>query len=421
MEENDKIKMEGNINKIKMEQNIKIRRRRRGTLDSLQYLKMALINCRQNRMRLQKQKETSGPKKIKATSQSGFTFYYSVTDSDLDSPAQQEVEEDASDEDSDDSDEDEIVDYVAAAEPIAQHYSSFSETSDHQEYFDYLDLDSYSYQNQLESAVSKSIYDETSTSASPLPTSFEEFVKNLENAENSNTNQTGEKSTFISYEHFFSALKESSQLNNVIKKFDELKTSDSTEKLSEDKSIHVTCSGDSLISGAESLQKSSVRFTENYTLAYLDSAIESDFTQLKNSEESLLNFSNTELENNNNAANSEESQPITDYSIENQSENHSTNSEVAVSDQQYSNETSESEQDFSCKYLDYLDSISEENQLDSEKSNEINQESDNLLIDSELLFKNEFSIDSAYSSEYCFTPEEIEEFTNEFETLTNLT
>ena len=32
----------------------------------------------------------------------------------------------------------------------------------------------------------------------------------------------------------------------------------------------------------------------------------------------------------------------------------------------------------------------------------------------------EFSIDSAYSSEYCFTPEEIEEFTNEFETLTNL-
>ena len=56
MEENDKINMEGNINKIKMEENIKIRRRRRGTLDSLQYLKMALINCRQNRMRLQKQK-----------------------------------------------------------------------------------------------------------------------------------------------------------------------------------------------------------------------------------------------------------------------------------------------------------------------------------------------------------------------------
>ena len=332
-----------------------------------------------------------------------------------------QVEEDASDEDSDDSDEDEIVDYVSATEPITQHYSSFSETADHQEYFDYLDLDSYSYQNQLESAVSKSIYDETSTPS--LPTSFEEFVKNLENAENSNTNQTGEKSTFISYEHFFSALKENSQLNNVIKKFDELKTSDSTEKLSEDKSIHVTCSGDSLISGAESRnQKSSVRFTENYTLAYLDSAIESDFTQLKNSEaESLLNFSNTELENNNNAANSEEFQQIADYSIENQSENHNTNSEVAVLDQQYSNQTSEPEQDFSCKYLDYLDSISEENQLNSAKSIEINQESDSLLIDSELLFKNEFSIDSAYSSEYCFTPEEIEEFTKEFETLTNLT
>ena len=342
-----------------------------------------------------------------------------------------QVEEDASDEDSDDSDEDEIVDYVSATEPIAQDYSSFAETTDlgweqacrHQEYFDYLDLDSYSYQNQLESAVSKSIYDGTSTSTPSLPTSFEEFVKNLENAENSNTNQTGEKSTFISYEHFFSALKESSQLNNVIKKFDELKTSDSTEKLSEEKSIHVTCSGDSLISGAESLQKSSVRFTENYTLAYLDSAIDSDFTtQLKNSEaESLLNFSNTELENNNIAvSNSEESLQISDYSaIENQSKNH--NSEVAVLGQQYSNETSEPEQDFSCKYLNYLDSISEENQLNSARSIEINQESDSLLIDSELLFKNEFSIDSAYSSEYCFTPEEIEEFTNEFETLTNLT
>ena len=278
----------------------------------------------------------------------------------------------------------------------------------------------------MESAVSKSIYDETLTSTPSLPTSFEEFVKNLENAENSNTNnQTGEKSNFISYEHFFSALKENSQLNNVIKKFDELKTSDSTEKLSEDKSIHVmTCSGDSLISGAESRnQKSSVRFTENYTLAYLDSAIESDdFTQLKNSEaESLLNFSNTELENNNNAANSEESQQITNYSIENQSENHNPNSEVAVLDQQYSNQTSEPEQDFSCQYLEYLDSISEETQLNSAKSIEINQESDSLLIDSELLFKNEFSIDSAYSSEYCFTAEEIEEFTNEFETLTNLT
>ena len=272
----------------------------------------------------------------------------------------------------------------------------------------------------MESAVSKSIYDETSTPS--LPTSFEEFVKNLENAENSNSNQTGENSTFISYEHFFSALKENSQLNNVIKKFDELKTSDSTEKKSsEDKSIHVTCSGDSLISGAESRnQKSSVRFTENYTLAYLDSAIESDFTQLKNSEaESLLNFSNTaELENNNNASNSEESRQLTDYSIENQSENHNPNSEIAVLDQQYSNQTSEP--DFSTKYLDYLDSISEENQLNSAKSIEINQESDRLLIDSELLFKNEFSIDSAYSSEYCFTPEEIEEFTNEFETLTNL-
>ena len=274
----------------------------------------------------------------------------------------------------------------------------------------------------MESAVSKSIYDDTSTPS--LPTSFEEFVKNLENAENSNANQTGEKSSFISYEHFFSALKESSQLNNVIKKFDELKTSDSTENSSKEKSIHVTCSGDSLISGAESRnQKSSVRFTENYTLAYLDSAIDSDFTtQLKNSDaESLLNFSNTELENNNiEVSISEESLQMSNSSIENQSGNRNSNSEAAVLGQQYSNETSESEQDFSCKYLDYLDSISEENQLISAKSNEINQESDDLLIDSELLFKNEFSIDSAYSSEYCFTPEEIEEFTNEFETLTNL-
>ena len=45
------------MNKDKlMESNIKNRRRNRGTMDSLEYLKYALINCRRTRMELQRQK-----------------------------------------------------------------------------------------------------------------------------------------------------------------------------------------------------------------------------------------------------------------------------------------------------------------------------------------------------------------------------
>ena len=59
----------------------------------------------------------------------------------------------------------------------------------------------------------------------------------MKNLENSETN----KGNFVSYEHFFSALNESSKLNNVIKKFDELTTLETKEK-SEDQS-RVTCCG----------------------------------------------------------------------------------------------------------------------------------------------------------------------------------
>ena len=42
-----------------VELNIKNRRRNRGTMDSLEYLKYALINCRRTRMELQRQKVKS--------------------------------------------------------------------------------------------------------------------------------------------------------------------------------------------------------------------------------------------------------------------------------------------------------------------------------------------------------------------------
>ena len=39
-----------------IESNLRVRRRNRGTMDSLEYLKYALINCRRTRMELQRQK-----------------------------------------------------------------------------------------------------------------------------------------------------------------------------------------------------------------------------------------------------------------------------------------------------------------------------------------------------------------------------
>ena len=53
-------------------------RRKRKNSDTLEYLKIALLNCR--KYRLEKQLEVMAPK-IKATCESGFTFYYSVKNS----------------------------------------------------------------------------------------------------------------------------------------------------------------------------------------------------------------------------------------------------------------------------------------------------------------------------------------------------
>lgn len=57
---------------------IQNRKRRRKNSDNLEYLKIALLNCR--KFRLEQQLEVMAPK-IKATCESGFTFYYSVKNS----------------------------------------------------------------------------------------------------------------------------------------------------------------------------------------------------------------------------------------------------------------------------------------------------------------------------------------------------
>jgi len=59
------------------------RKRKRKNCDNLEYLKIALLNCR--KLRLEQQLEVIAPK-IKATCESGFTFYYSVKNSDEQSP-----------------------------------------------------------------------------------------------------------------------------------------------------------------------------------------------------------------------------------------------------------------------------------------------------------------------------------------------
>ena len=57
---------------------IQNRKRRRRNSDHLEYLKIALLNCR--KFRLEQQLEVMAPK-IKATCESGFTFYYSAKNS----------------------------------------------------------------------------------------------------------------------------------------------------------------------------------------------------------------------------------------------------------------------------------------------------------------------------------------------------
>merc|ERR1711881_534987 len=59
------------------------RKRKRKNSDRLEYLKIALLNCR--KFRLEQQLEVMAPK-IKATCESGFTFYYSVKNSEQSQP-----------------------------------------------------------------------------------------------------------------------------------------------------------------------------------------------------------------------------------------------------------------------------------------------------------------------------------------------
>ena len=52
-----------------------IPRRRRKRIDSAEYLKFALINCRKNRLQKERLERLQNPK-IKATGENGFTFFY---------------------------------------------------------------------------------------------------------------------------------------------------------------------------------------------------------------------------------------------------------------------------------------------------------------------------------------------------------
>lgn len=80
-------------------------RRRRKRLDPHEYLKYALINCRKIRME-EESSYLNQSTKVKATSQNGFTFYYSVADTDHDES------EDSSDEEEEDDDEDQVRDFL---------------------------------------------------------------------------------------------------------------------------------------------------------------------------------------------------------------------------------------------------------------------------------------------------------------------
>lgn len=346
-------------------------------------------------MELQKQKE-SPVQKIQSTSQNGFTFSYSVTESS--NGSQQENDGDSSDEESDSDSEDEIHDYLSATAESAQQNSKNAETVPE---FSCRYLD-YTLPNSMAAEI------KTDIENSSFPTSYEEFVKSLDNT-----------STFVSYEHFFSALHDSSpKFDNVIQ-----------EKSAENEKSAVTCSGDSLISDKESQQKvttntdsaidevlnflddttkmNSVKFTENYTLTYLNSAIDSDYIELNSTKSPFVTISKSELENNN-LTNSAESQQI-----ENQ-----TNDYVSATES-IQHPYSEMPQEFSCNYLDFLDSLAENREEEAAKSLKI-EESEKSFIDSALLLSSESSVEPHYSK-YFFSPEEIEEFSNQFDLHTQIT
>ena len=437
----------------------KVRRRRKG-FDSQEYLKFALLNSRTNRMK--KTENLSEESKIKATSQNGFTFFYSVSDS---ANTEQDYEEDASDEDDSDDEEDEIRDYVSTSLNKSES-SQYTNTENGEFSTEYLDFFDSMNENQ-DGSASKS----DSALATSVPTSFEEFVTNLENAEpGSNTE------TFISYEHFFSALNESSKFKQIIEGFDELSLTDSAENSEEKSSQICTSSGDSLISGKsqqaqntantdsaidevfafmdDHTKMNSAKFVENYTLTYIDSAIDSDYMQLKsNDSPPSLNFSNiTELENYNHT-NSGQSKQLTEnqssdlekiqenetlyntidsalliglselennntnsaqspHLMENQQSNVSvTNHETSYNDspfQLFSNAELENNNTNSAQSQQLTENESSDSAINQEKS--YNDSAYQVINGTELVPNPAFS--------FCFTPEEIEEFINEFDSLT---
>lgn len=88
-------------------------RRRRKRLDPHEYLKYALINCRKIRME-EESSHLNPATKVKATSQNGFTFYYSVADTDVDES------EDSSDEE----EEDQVNDFLDSEGDINENSQS---------------------------------------------------------------------------------------------------------------------------------------------------------------------------------------------------------------------------------------------------------------------------------------------------------
>ena len=80
---------------------------------------------------------------------------------------------------------------------------------------------------------------------------------------------------------------------------------------------------------------------------------------------------------------------------------------------------SEMPQEFSCNYLDFLDCLAENHEEDSAKLIKL-EESEKSFIDSALLLSSESSVEPHYSK-YFFSPEEIEEFSNQFDLHTQIT
>jgi hypothetical protein len=94
-----------------MEQNKRKFVKRKKKLDSLELLKVALYNCRVARLEKEAILREIEEPKIKATSSSGFTFYYSVKNSNT-----SDADDEGSDSDSDS--DDEVQDYISKYDEI---------------------------------------------------------------------------------------------------------------------------------------------------------------------------------------------------------------------------------------------------------------------------------------------------------------